>query len=105
MGTNQHGQSLHIDTMDAGLKHNTSLEQQSPGMKSRKSASNRLDKDAVIEEEDDPDMVDMDGNPIKKSKLGGDGRNGFPSVMSGQGLRSDQTLPNNPNEQYGSEYN
>jgi len=27
MGTNQHGQSLHIDTIDAGLKHNTSLEQ------------------------------------------------------------------------------
>ena len=73
-------------------------------MKSRKSGSNQLEKNEVIEEEDDPDMVDMDGNPIKKSKLE-DGGNGFPSVMSGQGLRSDQTLPNNPNEQYGSEYN
>ena len=99
MGTNQHGQSLHIDTLDAGLKHNTSLDQTSPGMKSRKSGggANRLEKNSVIEEEDDPDMVDMDGNPIKKSIVG-DGGNGFPSVMSGQGLRSDQTLPNNPGE-------
>lgn len=91
-----------IDTLEAGLKHNTSLEQQSPGMKSLRSGGNRsLNKDGIPEEEDDPDMLDMDGNPIKKSQLGA---NGLPSVMSGQGLRSDQTLPNQLGEQYGSEY-
>ena len=74
MGTNKHGESLHIDTLDAGLKHNTSLDQQSPGtgVKSLKSGKKLLEKNAVIEEEDDPDLVDMDGNPIK-SKLGHDG--------------------------------
>jgi len=68
MGTNPHGQSLHIDTLDAGLKHNTSLEQQSPGMKSMRSGASRKNKNGdVIEEEDDPDMLDMDGNPVEKS--------------------------------------
>jgi len=35
-------------------------------MKSKKSGSIGLEKNEVIEEEDDPDMVDMDGNPIIK---------------------------------------
>ena len=102
MGTNQpHGQSLMIDTLEAGLKHNASIEERSPGMKSLKSGAKSLEKNGIIEEEDDADMFDMDGNPIKKSQLGA---NGLPSVMSGQGLRSDQTLPNQLGEQYGSEY-
>lgn len=90
-----------IDTLEAGLKHNTSIEQQSPGMKSMRSGGLRSNRNGVIEEEDDADMFDMDGNPIKKDALGA---NGLPSVMSGQGLRSDQTLPNQLGEQYGSEY-
>lgn len=90
-----------IDTLEAGLKHNTSIEERSPGMKSLKSGHKSLEKNGIIEEEDDADMFDMDGNPIKTSQIGA---NGLPSVMSGQGLRSDQTLPNQLGEQYGSEY-
>jgi len=89
MGTNMHGQSLMLDNVGgSGLKHNQSLEQQSPSHpKSKKSGLH-----SVIKEEETEGDREKDSKNSKK----------FQSVMSNAGLRSDKTLNQVENE-YGSE--
>lgn len=84
VGTLQHGQSKQMDSLDAGLRHNQSLEEgQSPGLRSG------IAKE-VIEEGEEEDQDEQDSNNVKKT-LPVDNK-GFPSVMSGQGMRSGRTL-------------
>lgn len=72
MGTNyQNGQSLNVD-IDGGLAHNQSLEEQSPGMKSKQAS--------VIEEENSPTSA------RKRGKGGLTSKNSL--MNSGSGLRS-----------------
>jgi len=93
VGTLQHGQSKPIDHLDvAGLKHNQSLDQgenvQSAGLRSG------IAKEVIEEgEEEDQDDQDQDSSKVKRSKLPPvDKDKGYPSVMSGQGMRSGRTL-------------
>ena len=90
MGTNMHGQSLQID-IDGNLQHNQSIEmaQNSPGMKSKRSGV----RDVIAEEEGD-DQADGDQSRLSKKTKNG--------IISGAGLRSNQTLGQVDNE-YGSE--
>ena len=89
MGSNaMHGQSLIIDTSrEDGLRHNTSLDvqQNSPGMKSKRSNPND-----PIPEEDENMMNPDEMSPGVGPPMG--------NVMSGKGLRSDQTLNNGQDE-------
>lgn len=82
VGTLQHGQSKQMDSLDAGLRHNQSLEEgQSPGLRSG------IAKE-VIEEGEEEDQDEQDSSKVKKPA----DNKGFPSVMSGQGMRSGRTL-------------
>lgn len=82
VGTLQHGQSKQMDSLDTGLKHNQSLEEgHSPGLRSG------IAKE-VIEEGEEEDQEENDSGKAKKPSE----NKGFPSVMSGQGMRSGRTL-------------
>lgn len=82
VGTLQHGQSKQMDSLDAGLRHNQSLEEgHSPGLRSG------IAKE-VIEEGEEEDQDEQDSSKAKKPV----DNKGFPSVMSGQGMRSGRTL-------------
>lgn len=93
MGTNQHGQSLQID-IEGNLAHNQSLDmqdklsQKSPGMRSKRSGV----RDTIPEEEPDSGAASRFS---KKTVTKG--------IISGQGLRSNQTLAQGGEQDYGSE--
>lgn len=106
-GTVGHGQSVMLDDLVGGLKHNTSFGMEEQMARDKSPLGNKsqaIHQDVIKEEGEDEGEVKVSRGSRNQKVNSKIDQKGFPSVMSGQGMRSGQTLREGA-EHSGSEYN